>query len=121
MFPKSLKCADVLIKWVPIRILYAFFFCSSWLELKAMLVRKNRKVAMKSKRRWRKFWGEDWVEYRSTVEIRGDIKQRENHSLSQQQRHYILEKLSRTAIDEYINSITLCSNAERIISTVLSR
>ena len=29
-----------------------------WLELKSMLVRKNRKVAMKSKRRWRKFWGE---------------------------------------------------------------
>lgn len=28
-----------------------------WLELKEMLVRKNRKVAMKSKRRWRKFWG----------------------------------------------------------------
>ena len=28
-----------------------------WLELKAMLVRKNRKVAMKSKRRWRRFWG----------------------------------------------------------------
>lgn len=25
--------------------------------MKAMLVRKNRKVAMKSKRRWRKFWG----------------------------------------------------------------
>ena len=23
-----------------------------------MLVRKNRKVAMKSKRRWKKFWGE---------------------------------------------------------------
>lgn len=25
--------------------------------MKAMLVRKNRKVAMKSKRRWKKFWG----------------------------------------------------------------
>ena len=32
-----------------------------WLEMKTMLVRKNRKVAMKSKRRWRRYWGKDHV------------------------------------------------------------
>ena len=31
-----------------------------WLDLKTVLVRKNRKVAMKSKRRWKKYWGESW-------------------------------------------------------------
>lgn len=30
----------------------------SWLEVKTVLVRKNRKVAMASKRKWKKYWGE---------------------------------------------------------------
>ncbi len=29
-----------------------------WLEVKTVLVRKNRKVAMASKRKWKKYWGE---------------------------------------------------------------
>jgi len=29
---------------------------TGWLDVKAVLVRKNRKVAMKSKRRWKKYW-----------------------------------------------------------------
>lgn len=28
-----------------------------WLEVKTVLVRKNRKVAMASKRKWKKYWG----------------------------------------------------------------
>ena len=50
----------------PYKNFACLLFCSSWLELKAMLVRKNRKVAMKSKRRWRKFWGkEPWAKFRA--------------------------------------------------------
>ena len=29
-----------------------------WLEVKTVLIRKNRKVAMASKRKWKKYWGE---------------------------------------------------------------
>ena len=29
----------------------------SWLEMKTVLVSKNRKVAPKSKRKWKKYWG----------------------------------------------------------------
>ena len=35
----------------------------SWLEMKAILVSKNRKVAMKSKRKWKKYWGKTVSSY----------------------------------------------------------
>ena len=43
--------------------IFACFRCLStlfirWLEVKTVLVRKNRKVAMASKRKWKKYWGE---------------------------------------------------------------
>ena len=42
-----------------------------WLEMKTMLVRKNRKVAMKSKRRWRRYWGKDHVGRRKKAKREG--------------------------------------------------
>ena len=30
---------------------------AGWLEVKTVLVRKNQTVAMKPKRRWKKYWG----------------------------------------------------------------
>lgn len=39
-----------------------------WLEVKGLLMRKNRKVAMKANRRWKRHWGKfSIVNFDSTV------------------------------------------------------
>ena len=43
--------------WDKLTSLYICLNSCSWLEVKAVLASKNRKVAMTSKRKWKKHWG----------------------------------------------------------------